>query len=116
MKTVNLDVKSTNPQKIYTPKLLCYNDCLHRINQKVKFAEFFKFKDDFDKFINLAKKGEDIIVTKSGKPILSLASISKEEAEDYILAKHYKLEKKAKSIESGAKVYAHKEVKKRLGL
>ena len=83
----------------------------------MKFTDFFDFKDDFDKYINLAKKGEDVIVTKSGKPILSLAGISKEEAEDYILAKHYKLEKKAKSIESGStKVYTHKEVKKRLGL
>ncbi len=82
----------------------------------MKFTDFFKFREEFDKFINLAKKGEDIIVTKSGKPILSLAGISKEEAEDYILAKHYKLEKKAMSIESGDKVYTHKEVKKRLGL
>ncbi len=82
----------------------------------MKFTDFFKFRDDFDRFINLAKKGEDVIVTKSGKPILSLAGISKEEAEDYILAKHYKLERKAKSVESGTKVYTHKEVKKRLGL
>ena len=82
----------------------------------MKFPDIFKFKDDFDKFITLAKKGEDVIVTKQGKPILSLAGISKEEAEDYILAKHYKLEKKSKSIEAGTKVYTHKEVKKRLGL
>ena len=82
----------------------------------MKFTDLFKFRDDFDKFINLAKKGEDVIVTKSGKPILSLAGITKEEAEDYILAKHYKLEKKARNIESDVKVYTHKEVKKRLGL
>ena len=82
----------------------------------MKFTDLFKFRDDFEKFINLAKRGEDVIVTKGGKPILSLAGITKEEAEDYILAKHYKLEKKAKSIELGAKVYTHKEVKKRLGI
>ena len=81
----------------------------------MKFTDLCKFRDDFDKFIKLAKGGEDVIVTKSGKPILSLAGITKEEAEDYILAKHYKLEKKARSIESGTKVYTHKEVKKRLG-
>ena len=82
----------------------------------MKFTELFNFKDDFDKFISLAKKGEDVIVTKDGKPILSLAGISKDEAEDYLLAKHYKLEKKAKELESGTKVYTHKEVKKHLGL
>ena len=82
----------------------------------MKFTDLFKFKDDFDKFISLAKKGEDVIVTKSGKPILSLAGITKEEVEDYILAKHLKLENKAKGIESNSKVYSYKEVKKRLGL
>lgn len=82
----------------------------------MKFTELFDFEDDFEKFISLAKKGEDVIVTKNGKPILSLAGISKDEAEDYLLAKHYKLEKKARDLESMNKVYTHKEVKKRLGL
>lgn len=82
----------------------------------MKFTELFDFEDDFEKFISLAKKGEDVIVTKNGKPILSLAGISKDEAEDYLLTKHYKLEKKARDLESMSKVYTHKEVKKRLGL
>ena len=81
----------------------------------MKFTDFSKFKDDIDKFLNLAKKGEDVIITKSGKPILSMAGISKEDAEDYILAKHYKLDKKAKSIQD-SKVLNHKQVKKHLGL
>ena len=78
----------------------------------MKFTDFSQFKDDFKKFMSLAKRGEDIIVTQRGKPILSLAGISKEDAEDFILAKHYKLEKKARSIESNTKFYNHKEVKK----
>ena len=83
----------------------------------MKFTDFSKFKDDFDRYMNLAKKGEDVIVTQKGKPILSLAGISKEDAEDFILAKHYKLEKKSRDIESSStKVHSHKEVKKRLGL
>lgn len=83
----------------------------------MKFTDFSKFKDNFDKFMKLAKKGEDVIVTKKGKPILSLAGISKEDAEDFILAKHYKLERKMRDIEScSTKIYSHKEVKKRLGL
>ena len=83
----------------------------------MKFTDFSKFKDDFDKFMNLAKKGEDVIVTQKGKPVLSLAGITKEEAEDFILAKYYKLEKKSRGIETGnTKVYSSKEVKKRLGI
>ena len=82
----------------------------------MKYTELFDFKDYFEKFISLAKKGEDVIVTKNGKPILSLAGISKEEVEDYLLAKHYKLEKKSRDLELINKVYTHKEVKKRLGL
>ena len=82
----------------------------------MKFTDYSKFKDDFKKFIDLAKKGEDVIVTQKGKPILSLAGISKEEAEDFILAKHYKLEKKSRDVEdNNTKIYSHKEVKKRLG-
>ena len=81
----------------------------------MKFTDFLKFKDDIDKFLNLAKKGEDVIITKAGKPILSMAGISKEDAEDYILAKHYKLDKKAKSVQD-SKALSHKQVKKYLGI
>ena len=81
----------------------------------MKFTDFSKFKDDIDKFLNLAKKGEDVIITKAGKPILSMAGISKEDAEDYILAKYYKLDKKAKSVQD-TKVLSHKQAKKHLGI
>ena len=82
----------------------------------MKFADFSEFKNDFEKFISLVKKGDDLILTKSGKPIISLAGINKDDIEDYLIAKHYKLEKKAKKIESASKSYTHKEVKKYLGL
>ncbi len=83
----------------------------------MQFTDFFEFKNDPDKFFAIAKKGEDIVITKKGKPVLSLAGITKDEVEDFILAKHYKLEKKSRSIESSsAKIYSHKEVKKRLGI
>ena len=81
----------------------------------MRFTDFTKFKNDIDKFLQLAKKGEDVIITKAGKPILSMAGITKDEAEDYILAKHYKLDKKAKNIGNN-KVLSHKQVKKYLGL
>ena len=81
----------------------------------MKFTDFSKFKNEFDKFISLAKKGENVIITKSGKPILSVAGISKDEVEDYILAEHYQLDKKARNIGSN-KAIRHKEVKKYLGL
>ena len=81
----------------------------------MKFTDFSKFKNEIDKFLNLAKKGEDVIITKSGKPILSMAGISKEDAEDYTLAKHYKLDKKAKNVQD-SKVINHKQVKKYLGI
>lgn len=81
----------------------------------MKFTDSSDFKDNIDKFLKLAKKGENIIITKAGKPILAMAGISKDEAEDYILAKHYKLDKKAKNIEN-SKTFNHKQVKKHLGL
>ena len=81
----------------------------------MKFTDFSKFKDDLDKFLDLAKKGEDVIITKAGKPILSMAGINKEDVEDYILAKHYKLDKKAKNIEN-SKFLNHKQTKKHLGI
>jgi len=83
----------------------------------MKFTEFSDFKDDVDMFISLAKKGEDIILTKNGKPFISLSGIDKEDLEDYILAKHYNLEKKSQKIENkNNKVFNSKEVKKRLGI
>ena len=82
----------------------------------MKFTDFGKFKNELDKFANLAKKGEDLIITKSGKPFLSIAGINKDELEDYILAKHYKLDKKARAINSHSKALSHKEVKKHLGI
>lgn len=81
----------------------------------MKFTDFSKFKNDLERFLKLAKSGENIIITKAGKPILSMAGISKDEVEDYILAKHYKLDKKAKNLESN-KILSHKQVKKHLGL
>lgn len=81
----------------------------------MKFTDFSKFKNEIDKFLNLAKKGEDVIITKAGKPILSMAGISKEEAEDYILAKYYKLDKKARNVQD-SKALSHKQMKKYLGI
>ena len=81
----------------------------------MKFTDFSKFKNEIDKFLDLAKKGEDVIITKAGKPVLSMAGISKDKAEDYILAKHYKLDKKAKGVQD-VKVLSHKQVKKYLGI
>ena len=81
----------------------------------MKFTDFLKFKNEIDKFLKLAKQGEDVIVTKAGKPILSMAGISKDEAEDYILAKHFKLDKKAKDI-TNSKVLNQRQIKKHLGL
>lgn len=80
----------------------------------MKFTDFSEFKDKVDKFINLAKKGEDIIVTKSGKPILSIAGITKDDIEDFVIAKHYNLDKKSKNITQNSFI-SHKKVKKHLG-
>ena len=81
----------------------------------MKFTDFSEFKNKFNKFISLAKKGENIIIMQSGKPILSMSGITKDEIEDFLLAKYYLLDKKGRSLGASTKFYSHKEVKKRLG-
>ena len=79
----------------------------------MKFTDFKDFKNDFKRFIEIASKGENIIVTKSGKPFLSLSSIDKEDVEDFLITKHYKLDKKVRNLSQ--KLISHREVKKHLG-
>lgn len=82
----------------------------------MKFTDFKEFKNKLNKFVDIAIKGEHIIITKLGKPIISLSGISNDEIEDFILAKHFKLDKKAKSITTSSKTLTKKEIQKRLGI
>ena len=45
------------------------------------------------KYIKLANEKDDIIITRNGHPYAILTKIDDEDLEDYIIAKHYNLEK-----------------------
>ena len=79
---------------------------------KIKLTEWSDFKDDLDKYVDLVNKGEHVFITKKNKPFLSLSSANMEDLEDYLLAKHYGLDKKSRK----SKYYTHEQVKKHLGL
>lgn len=44
------------------------------------------------KYVKLAHADNDIVITKNGHPYAVLLKITDEEIEDFILAKHYRLE------------------------
>lgn len=45
------------------------------------------------KYIKLANENDEIVITQNGHPYALLVKIDDEELEDYILAKHFDLEK-----------------------
>ncbi len=83
----------------------------------MKFTEYKEFEKNLKSFSNIAKKGESVIVLNNGKPIFSISKINDEDLEDFILSKHFTLEKKAQMVTSNnLKTYSSKESKKRLGI
>ena len=45
------------------------------------------------KYVKIANEEDDIVITKNGHPNALLTKISNEELEDFILAKHFNLER-----------------------
>jgi prevent-host-death family protein len=45
------------------------------------------------KYVKLANEKEDVIITKNGHPYAVLTGINGDELEDFILARHFDLEK-----------------------
>ncbi|MBF0492443.1 MAG: hypothetical protein HQM15_06650 [Deltaproteobacteria bacterium] len=59
----------------------------------MKFASVKDFSQSPSKFFQLK---DTVILTKNGKPIRAIVSMSEEELEDFILAQHLNLEQDAK--------------------
>ena len=45
------------------------------------------------KYVKIANEKDDIVITKNGHPYALLSKITEEELEDFILVKHFNLEK-----------------------
>jgi prevent-host-death family protein len=66
----------------------------------MKFANVKELQRDASGIINLVEKGEDVIITKRGKPAAVIYPLSEDEIEDYMIHHSPSIRKK---IEEGLK-------------
>lgn len=59
------------------------------IMQFINIRELSRFPS---KYVKLANEDNDIVITKNGHPYAVLSKIEENEIEDFILAKHFKIE------------------------
>ncbi len=63
----------------------------------MKFRKITDAHKNFGQLIQLIEEqGEDIILIKNGKPCILLKAISEDDLEDYIVAKHFGVDKLAR--------------------
>lgn len=79
----------------------------------MKFANIREASRNFSTITHLIDDGDDVVLTRNGKPYLLIKKLDEDDLEDYILAKHARVEEIAKKP---GKTYGLKEVKKQLGL
>ncbi|HPG40222.1 MAG TPA: type II toxin-antitoxin system prevent-host-death family antitoxin [bacterium] len=76
----------------------------------MKFINIKELSKSPSKYIKSANEEGDIIITRNGQPYALLSKIDGDELEDYILARHYDLEKQfdnaQQEYESGATIPA----------
>lgn len=81
----------------------------------MKFVNIRELSKSPSKYIRSANEEGDIIITRNGKPYAVISKIDGSELEDYILAKHFGLEKEfkraVKEYESGETTNAHELLK-----
>ena len=66
----------------------------------MKFANVKELQRNASGIINLVEKGEDVIITKRGKPAAVIYPLSEDDIEDYIIHRSPAMRKK---IEEGSK-------------
>ncbi len=66
----------------------------------MKFANIRELQRDASALVNLAEKGEDVIITKRGKPVAVIYPLTEEIIEDYMIQHSPTIRKK---IEEGLK-------------
>ena len=59
----------------------------------MKFVNIRELSRSPSKYVKLANEENDIIITRNGHPYALLSKINEDELEDFILAKHFNLEK-----------------------
>jgi len=59
----------------------------------MKFISVREFSHSPSRYINLSSTGDDVVITKNGRPVALLSEFSEDDVEDFILAKHLDLEK-----------------------
>jgi prevent-host-death family protein len=62
----------------------------------MKFVNIRELSKSPSKYIKSANEEGDVIVTRNGQPYAVISKIDGEEVEDFILAKHFNLEKQLK--------------------
>jgi len=77
-----------------------------------KITEAHKNFGNLVRFIEI--EDEDVILVKNGKPLILMKKMSADDLEDYIVAKHFGVDKLAK--QPVGETVGLEEVKKRLGL
>ncbi|MBY0451232.1 MAG: hypothetical protein K2X01_11470 [Cyanobacteria bacterium] len=79
----------------------------------MKFANMREASQNFSNITRLIEEGEEVVLTKNGKPYLLIQKLDGDDLEDYILAKNAKVEEAAKNHQPGPSL---DEVKKRFGV
>ena len=69
----------------------------------MRFVNIKELSQSPSKYIKMANEKDDIIITRNGHPYAILSKIAADELEDYILAKHFNLDKE---FNSAKKEYA----------
>ena len=66
----------------------------------MQFVNMRELSRSPSKYVTFANEQDDVIITKNGRPYAILSKIDSEELEDYILAKHFNLEKEFESAKA----------------
>ncbi|MEB3244571.1 MAG: hypothetical protein VKJ06_01105 [Vampirovibrionales bacterium] len=79
----------------------------------MKFANMREASQNFSSITRLIEAGDEVVLTKNGKPYLLIQRLEEDDLEDYILAKHHGVEEAARNPIPGGTL---EEVKKQFGV
>ena len=83
--------------EIHKYVVYCTCNCKNIANgAKMRFVNIRELSKSPSKYLKSANEKGDIIITRNGKPFAVISKIDESELEDYVLAKHFDLEKEFK--------------------
>ncbi|MBI4411087.1 MAG: type II toxin-antitoxin system Phd/YefM family antitoxin [Deltaproteobacteria bacterium] len=59
----------------------------------MQFATIRQLKNQTSKILEQSHQGRDVVITRHGSPLALLVSVDEESLEDFILVKHFNLER-----------------------